>query len=129
KPILWAALATAVLGTSASALPLAPGGSAPGVVIAPDAGSIIATTGLVPFNTNTANPALGVTGHYLEDVLRRSSDNGLDFILKAEVDPSNLDSLNRITLTPFTTFLTDVGYDPTNSTTGIPGIIAPIFMD
>jgi hypothetical protein len=129
KPILWAALATAALGTGASATTLGNGGSSIGTVIPPDAGTIIATTGILPFNTNTANPLLGVTGHYLEDVLRRSSDNELDFILKAEVDASNADTLDRITLTPFTIFTTDVGFDPTNATTGIPGTVAPIFMN
>lgn len=135
KPILWATLATAALATGASATTLGNGVNALGAPILPDLGTILTTTGLLPFNTNSINPANGVSGHFQEWVLRRSSDNKLDFILKAEVDTLNAvshmpqEALHRITLTPFGTFTTDVGFDAANTTSGISGDTQPATMD
>jgi hypothetical protein len=106
----WTILALClVFATAASATPLLPGTNQPAsVLIDPIPGTLLADTGTVNFTTGA-----GLTGSTREVVFTDAITGDLDFVFA--VSNNGPDALVRSTLTSFTGFITNVGYDNTAS--------------
>lgn len=130
KPILWAALATAALGTSASAgLPLTPGTNtkiADSVLTPTPGATLVADTGLQNFVGKNALNQIKFTGQYEQWVYRKPAGLGgtLDFVTFFSNDMTSPDFLSSASLTDYTGFTTEVGYDMQSPGDAIPDQVA-----
>jgi hypothetical protein len=114
KPILLAAVATAALGSAASAAPLAPGNfisPAIGTTSTPDAGPVV---GMISGSYLTPG---GEFGTYTENVIKALG--GLEFDTVVTDDPMSPGPLEALSFLSFKGFTTDVGYNPAHTTPGV----------
>jgi hypothetical protein len=126
KPILLAAVATAALGTAASATPLPPGGSviAPPPDVLPGGSTLLADTGLNPFIGKNALNQVLFTGEYEQWVYSDSVTGDLDFVTRVTNDPTSADAVDAVSLTDYAGFTTDVAWLPAS-----PGTVIPLIED
>jgi len=110
-------VALLVLAPSAKANPLAPGGTvAPDVCNGCSLGTILAGKYYVPWSYTTTN---GVTSGLFEElVITGDASNpygasDLTFYVAVQDNSSSVDALERVTVSSFTGFSTDVAYDNT----------------
>ncbi len=115
KPMLWAALATATLGTAASAAQnLPPNSDLNPVPLGSVAGeTLVADTGLTPFIGKNALNEINFTGKY-EQWVYRTGGGTLDFVTEVMNDMTSMDGITEVSLTNYTGFTTDAFYNPLN---------------
>jgi len=108
RKLLYAAtaLGLAALATPASATLLAPGGSVAPSAFGTISGSVLATTGVVPLTASGGS----FTSTYTEEVIADTARGGLlDFVIQTHNNTGSTDAIDRVTLSNFTGFTTDVG--------------------
>src|ERR1700737_3151805 len=96
------ALGLATVAPWASATPITPGTSGPPDLLIP-AGAVVADTGIIGF-------ANGLVSGLTREVVIREASGFLDFVYA--IHNSGPDNITRSTTSNFSTFTTDVGFNP-----------------